>query len=772
MSGGTVSRLIVCALAPALLCLACGGRGEAPSTSGSVSATAGGTSASGAGDQDAPAAVDAHRLETAASDAADWMSYGRTYDEQRFSPLEQINSGNASQLKLAWHYDLPVDRRAQESTPLVIDGVMYVTGSWSTVFALDPASGKLLWSYDPQVPRETDINTCCDAVNRGVAAWNGKLYLGTLDGRLVALDAATGKPVWQVRTTPDGSRYTITGAPRVVKGKVIIGNAGGEMVVRGYVTAYDAQTGKLVWRFYTVPGEPGKRDGAASDDVLERIARPTWKGDLWWKRGGGGTVWDSIAYDPKLDLLYIGTDNGGPWDRKFRSPAGGDNLFIASIIALKPDTGEYVWHYQTTPGEMWDYSSVQSLVLADLTIGGQVRHVIMQAPKNGFFYVLDRATGKLISAQRLADTVNWAKGIDLKTGRPMFNPQADYADRGKAFTAAPGPIGAHNWEPMAFSPATRLVYIPVNEVAFPYTPDKRFVERKLAWNVGIDFNAGSLPQDPVIKAAAVKGLKGHLAAWDPVAQKEVWRVESGHPWNGGVLATAGNLVLEGNAMGELNAYRADTGERLWSFGTGTGILAPPITYQAGGKQYVAIEVGWGGAFGLAAGELALVSHVDRGNVPRVLAFALSGSDRLPPPPPPRNGKLEPRPELGGSSVVKHGKAVYHLYCGTCHGDTAVSGGVLPDLRYSAAAGNDQLWQSIVHDGALKAGGMVAFGAELSRKDVEAVRAYVVHRINESAAEQRAPAAGPVAVGCGRFGAGRLPAVAGDCRRLPDRSPLI
>lgn len=732
---GALLRGLAGALAPVLLCVACGARqGPAP-PGGAASSTSGTASAA----PQRPAAVDARRLEAAASDGAEWLTYGRTYDEQRFSPLDRINAGNVSQLKLAWHFDLPVDHRAQESTPLVIDGVMYVTGAWSTVFALDPASGKLLWSYDPQVPRATDINACCDAVNRGVAAWNGKLYLGTLDGRLVALDAATGKPLWDVRTTPEGSRYTITGAPRIVKGKVIIGNAGGEMVVRGYVSAYDAETGKLLWRFYTVPGEPGKRDGAASDEVLERIARPTWKGDLWWKRGGGGTVWDSIAYDPHLDLLYIGTDNGGPWNRRFRSPQGGDNLFISSIIALKPDTGEYVWHYQTTPGEMWDYGSVQSLVLADLTIGGQLRHLIMQAPKNGFFYVLDRATGQLISAQRFADTVNWAKGIDLKTGRPIFNPEADYADRGKPFTAAPGPIGAHNWEPMAFSPATRLVYIPVNEVAFPYTPAQRFIERKLAWNVGLDFNAGSLPQNPVIKAAAIKGLKGHLTAWDPVAQKEVWRVEADHPWNGGVLATAGNLVIEGNAMGEVNAYRADNGERLWSFKTGTAILAPPITYEAGGKQYVAIELGWGGAFGLAAGELALVSQINEGNVPRVLAFSLSGTDTLPPPPPPRNARLEPQPELGSASLIEHGKAIYHTYCGTCHGDTAVSGGVLPDLRYSSAADDEQLWESIVHDGALKAGGMVAFGAELSRAEVEAVRAYVVHRINQSAAEQRASA---------------------------------
>ena len=683
-----------------------------------------------------PAAVNAARLAAAAADGANWMTYGRTYDEQRFSPLRQIDVDNVAHLKLAWHYDLPVAARAQESTPLVIDGVMYVTGAFSKVFALDARTGTLKWSYDPQVAMSTDINTCCDAVNRGVAAWNGKLYLGTLDGRLIALDAATGRPVWEVRTTPSGSRYTITGAPRVVKAKVIIGNAGGEMGVRGYVSAYDAETGELAWRFYTVPGAPGKPDGAASDAVLERLARPTWSGK-WWTVGGGGTVWDSMAYDPKLDLLYIGTDNGGPWDRKFRSPRGGDNLFITSIIALKPDSGAYVWHFQTTPGDMWDYSAVQTLTLADLTIDGTLRHVIMQAPKNGFFYVLDRETGQLLSVHQYADTVNWAKGIDPKTGRPIVNRAADYSHSGKpASSNAPGPLGAHNWEPMAFSPATGYVYIPVSEMTFPYVPAKRLVWHELSWNIGLDLNAGSLPQNPVIVAAALKGLKGHLAAWDPVAQKEVWRVELGHPWNGGVLATAGNLVFEGNAMGELNAYRADSGARLWSAMTYTGILAPPVTYLADGKQYVAVEVGWGGAFGLAAGALALDSQIDRGNVPRVLGYALDGTDQLPPPPPPPERKLEPRPEIAPARVIARGKATYHQFCGTCHGDGAVAGGVLPDLRYSAAAGNAVLWSSIVHDGALQAAGMVAFGSELSAAEIESVRAYIVDRIDESAAFER------------------------------------
>jgi len=685
-----------------------------------------------------PAQVDAGRLTAAAEDGANWLSYGRTYDEQRFSPLKQIEAGNVAQLKLAWHYDLPVDARAQESTPLIIDGTMYVTGAWSKVFALDPASGKLLWSYDPQVPGGAGLNACCDVINRGVAAWHGKIYVGTLDGRLVALDAASGRPVWDVRTTPEGSRYTITGAPRIVKGKVVIGNAGAEMVVRGYVSAYDAETGKLAWRFYTVPGEPGKADGAASDQVLEAKARPTWKGE-WWKLGGGATVWDAMAYDPKLDLLYIGTDNAGPWNRALRSPGGGDNLFVCSIIALRPDTGEYVWHYQTTPGDAWDFSSTQHLMLADLTIDGQPRQVIMQAPKNGFFYVLDRATGQLISAHQYVDTLTWAKGVDLKSGRPRVNPQAQYGEVKKPFVSSPGPSGGHNWQPMAYSAVTHLVYLPVTEASFPYIPMPALDPKKLAWNIGVDLGAGSLPQDPLIKAAAKAGLKGHLAAWDPVAQKEVWRFEAGHPWNGGVLATAGNLVFQGNAMGEFSAYKADDGQRLWAVATQTGILAPPVTYQVGADQYVVVEAGWGGAFGLAAGELALAHQVNRGNVPRVFAFSLKGTDAMPTPAPANPRTLQALAEFGGAKVVTAGKATYHRFCVACHGDTAVSGGVLPDLRYSAALTTPALWHGIVHDGELQARGMAAFGSELSDAEIESVRAYVTHRVNESVAEQQAAA---------------------------------
>ena len=699
-------------IAVAVLVLAIAGCGQSPAPR--AAATAAPPSAKPA------AAVDAARLIAADTEPGNWMSPGRTYDEQRFSPLRKIEAGNVKQLGLAWFYDLDAAHRGQESTPLVIDGVMYVTGAWSKVFALDAKSGAQLWTYDPKVPGRVGVNACCDAVNRGVAAWQGRVYLGTLDGRLIALNAATGEPAWEVMTVPEGARYTITGAPRVVKGMVVIGNSGAEMGMRGYVTAYDAGTGKQIWRFYTVPGDPSK---PFESSALEKAAK-TWSGE-WWKLGGGGPVWDSIVYDPTLDLIYIGVGNGTPWNRdKFK----GDALFLTSIVALKAATGEYVWHYQTTPGDEWDYDACSPLILADLEFGGKKRSVIMQAPKNGFFYVLDRATGELLSADPYAVT-NWAKSIDPKTGRPNIESAARYSETGKPFVAMPGPGGGHSWQPMSFSPLTKLVYIPVTEVGFPFIPEKSATLHELAWNTGVDFNAGSLPQDPKVKAFIKSGLKGHLAAWDPVARKEVWRADLGRPWNGGVVSTAGNLVFQGNGMGEFVAYGADTGVRLWSAETQAGVLAAPIAYSVDGDEYVAIEVGWGGAFGLAAGELALYSHV-ASNLPRVLVYKLGGTASLPPLPAAATPVLDPPPDTATAANVTAGKALYHRYCSSCHGDSATGSGVLPDLRYSGLIKSPEAFDLTVRQGTRMDKGMVAFKDEVSPQDLEKIRAYVIHRANE------------------------------------------
>src|SRR5687768_1193470 len=532
-----------------------------------------------------PARVDATRIVQADQDPGNWLTHGRTYSEQRFSPLAKIDAGNVKQLGLAWFVDLDT-HRGQEATPLIIDGVLYSTSAWSKVQAIDAATGRQLWQYDPKVPGETGVKACCDTVNRGVAAYDGKLFLGTLDGRLVALDAATGNEVWSVVTVDQTKAYTITGAPRVIKGKVIIGNGGAEFGVRGYISAYDAQSGKMLWRFYTVPGDPSKPFEAP---ILEQAAK-TWRGE-WWKLGGGGTVWDSMAYDPELDLLYIGTGNGSPWNQQYRSPGGGDNLFLSAIVALQPDTGDYVWHYQSTPGETWDFTATQHIVLADLTIEGQPRKVLMQAPKNGFFYVVDRTNGQLISAKPFVP-VNWASEIDLKTGRPVENPAARFMNPKEPALVMPGPYGAHNWHPMSFSPQTGLVYLPAQELGMAYLHDSKFKGRPLGFNIGIDVTAVMMPDDPQIRAAALATVRGSLKAWDPVTQQEKWSVQHPGAWNGGVLSTAGNLVFQGNVGGDFVAYNAADGTKLWSFPAQTGIVAAPATYAIGDEQYVVVLAGW------------------------------------------------------------------------------------------------------------------------------------------------------------------------------------
>ncbi|HEY9219168.1 MAG TPA: PQQ-dependent dehydrogenase, methanol/ethanol family, partial [Phenylobacterium sp.] len=424
-----------------------------------------------------PAAVDGRRI-AAAEASGEWLNYGKGYSEQRFSPLKQIDADSLGRLGLAWFADFDTDR-GQEATPLMVDGVLYTSTAWSKVYAFDARTGAAKWSYDPKVDGAKGFDACCDVVNRGVAVWKGRVYVGALDGRLIALDAVTGKPVWEVQTTDTGRPYTITGAPRVVKGKVLIGNGGAEYGVRGYVSAYDADTGKLAWRFYTTPNPEGKPDGAASDKVMAKTAAATWYGQGWKDSGGGGTVWDAMAYDPKLDLLYVGVGNGSPWNHGKRSDGKGDNLFVSSILALRPDTGEYVWHYQTTPGDSWDYTATQHIMLADVAIDGRKRRVVMQAPKNGFFYVLDAGSGKLLSAEKYVP-VNWAEKVDLATGRPVERSGIRYQD--KASMHVTGPLGGHNWQPMAYAPGEGLVFIPAIVLPGAYQSDPKYSFLLGAWN--------------------------------------------------------------------------------------------------------------------------------------------------------------------------------------------------------------------------------------------------------------------------------------------------
>jgi quinohemoprotein ethanol dehydrogenase len=676
------------------------------------------------------AQVDAARLAAAETDSGDnWMNYGRTYSEQRHSPLDQVNLQTVGQLGLAWFADFDTDR-GHQATPVVVDGTLYTTTSWSKVHAFDAKTGTLKWSYDPRVPGETAHKACCDVVNRGVAVWGGKVFVGTLDGRLVALDAGTGREVWSKVTVDQSKPYTITGAPRVVKGKVLIGNGGAELGVRGYLSAYDAGTGEMVWRFYTTPNPTGAPDNAASDAVMAEKGNSTWSDGQWKESGGGGTVWDAMAYDPELDLLYFGVGNGNPWNHRVRSGGQGDNLFLSSIVAVRPDTGEYVWHYQTTPGDTWDFTATQHLMLVELPIDGADRKVIMQVPKNGFFYVLDRATGELLSANPLypmapeSETppgmpVAWASGVNLETGRPIENPSARFQT--SPALLFPGPFGVHNWHPMAFDPKEKLVYVPAMLVPSGYG-DNPAVEAFApgAWNTGISMTLGALPDDEAQRQGLRAMLRGQLVAWDPVAGRARWTVDRPFPWNGGILSTAGGLVFQGTAEGQFEAFNAATGEKVWSYETQNGIVAAPMTYRVDGEQYVAVMVGYGGA--IIAAPIAAPDRPASLNG-RLMVFKVGGTATAP------AYDIPELPPIDLTSVTSTGDpatgfTVYMRHCQVCHGASA-TGGLLPDLRRSQIMTDAASWRSVVWDGANASRGMVGFQQWITEADVENIRAYVI-----------------------------------------------
>jgi len=648
-------------------------------------------------------AVDDARLRGADADAGEWLTTGRTYSEQRYSPLDQINPDTVGRLHAVWTFETGLGR-GHEATPIVHDGALFFTGSWSVVFAVDARSGKQLWKWDPEVDKLVAAKACCDVVNRGVALYKGRVYVGVLDGRLVALDEKTGTPIWSTLTVDQSKPYTITGAPRIVAGKVIIGNGGAEFGVRGYVSAYDADSGKLVWRTFTVPGDPAQ---PFESKAMEEAAK-TWTGE-WWKAGGGGTAWDSMAYDPELRLLYVGTGNGSPWVRKLRSPGGGDNLFLSSILALDPESGQIVWHYQTTPGDNWDFTATQHMILADLKLGGRVRQVLMQAPKNGFFYVLDRKTGELLSAEKYT-AVSWASRVDRGSGRPVEVAGQDYKD-GLAMVK-PTPFGGHNWHPMSFSPKTGLVYIPTHDILGVYRNEDDFKLRADGWNTGTDFNVFGL--------LTKEAVSGALVAWDPVSQREVWRHPYALPWNGGVLSTGGNLVFEGTSDGRFVAYRASDGVELWEDHAGTAIIAAPVTYLIDGKQYVSVLAGWGGAFGLVAGDLAHASGGDGKG--RLLTFALSSGEA-----PAVQTVLD---RITAPGEVYDGERIYHKFCVGCHGGAVVAMVGMKDLRAISPDTRAAL-SDIVRKGALRANGMPAFADQISEDDLAKLRAYLDHRAEES-----------------------------------------
>ncbi|MFN4147286.1 MAG: PQQ-dependent dehydrogenase, methanol/ethanol family [Runella sp.] len=651
------------------------------------------------------------------SNTSEWLAYGRTHSEQRFSPLTDIDTSTVTRLAPEWYIDLLNDK-ALVCTPLVVEGILYFTGTGNRVRAIDATNGQLLWEYDPEVAKHIGKNRKPGwTQSRGLSYYKGKIFTATWEGRLIALDAKTGKPIWSVLTIDPDKKMNITGAPKAFAGKVLIGNGGSEAAPnRGYVTAYDCETGKQIWRFHIVPGNPSE----GFENKAMEMAAKTWTGQ-WWKYGGGGNAWHGFTYDAELHTLYIGTGNGGPWNPKVRSKNGGDNLFLSSIVALHPDTGEYKWHYQTTPGDSWDFNSNMDIVLATLNIHGKATKVLMHAPKNGFFYVINRQTGKLISAKPFVETT-WATGIDSLTGKPNIAPNARYENGGPVYIT-PSPHGAHSWHAMSFNPQTGLVYIPTIHDAVIYEDKKMNLNewqknpQKAGTAVSIT-DADSLPRP----------YKGSLQAWNPITQKQVWIVPHQELWNAGTLTTAGNLVFQGTALGKFNAYNARTGQLLWSFDAGLGISAPPITYKINQKQYIALLVGWGGAFA-GVGNKNLGWDYNR-HTRRLIVFALDGKTSVPPQPAPYFPEplLDPSFKIDEKLAAK-GKNLYWS-CFNCHGSNVEAKGMAPDLRASPIVLSQEAFTLVVREGIKSNMGMPVF-QELSDEDLLALRHFIRKKAHET-----------------------------------------
>ena len=642
-----------------------------------------------------------------AASGTDWPGFGRTYGEQHFSPLNQIDSHNVGRLGLAWYIDLPPGNAATE--PVEVGGVLYYAQGLSVIHAVDAASGKELWRYDPQAGEQAGLGLRFSWGGHGLCSWNGKVYIGTPDGRLIALDGKTGKLVWSVQDAIKGGGQFINAAPRALGGKIIVGQGGGDFsFARGYTTAYDAETGKQLWRFYTVPGDPAK----GFENKAMAMAAKTWTGQ-WWKWGGGGEPWNAFAYDAANNQILFGVGNGYPWNREIRSP-GGDNLFLCSIVALDADTGEYRWHYQFNAGDSWDYDATMDIELADLNIGGRLRQVAMEAPKNGYFYVFDRTDGKLLSVGQIAEKLTWATGINMSTGRPIEVSGIRYPD-GKTFEMWPSPRGAHSWMPMAFSPQTGLVYIP--RLSQGLTFDSRGIDAENLRVVGA--NIGAAKTDPLDETSA-------LIAWDPVTQKLVWEVPTFGGWNGGVLATGGDLVFQGQIDGRFSAYEARHGKELWHFAAQDALLAAPISYLVGGKQYVSVVVGMTGTAAIDPRSLGGLVFDYRTQKRRVLTFALDSNAELPPAPP-AVIQAAPDPDYKpDAALAATGAAIFGFNCGICHGPGAVSGGTAPDLRSSDIPSAADSFHAVVRDGTRVAAGMPSF-KDLTESDIAAIRQYIRSR---------------------------------------------
>lgn len=645
----------------------------------------------------------------------DWLSYGKNYQEDRYSELDQIGKQNLDQLGLAWSLDLGTKRGIQ-TTPLVVDGIIFATGPWSVVYAIDARSGKMLWTYDPEVPRSKSTEWCCGVVNRGLAIYEGDLFLGTLDARLISLNAEDGSVNWVENTKIDADMITsITGAPRIAKGRVVIGNGGAEFNARGYVSGYDTKTGNLDWRFFTVPGDPSK---PYENPDLEEAAK-TWTGE-WWKQGGGGTVWDAIVHDPELNNIYIGVGNGAHWNRQIRSPQGGDNLYLSSIVALDADDGTYKWHYQTTPGDTWDYTATQHIILADLEIEGRQRQVLMQAPKNGFFYVLDRVTGELISADNFAYQ-NWTSGMG-EDGRPIETAGARYED-GAVHYIAPSNLGGHNWHPMTYSKRTGLVYIPTLVEISPYhhMPE---IEEGVAAKLGAQISlGGKLYIPPVMdnNPAAPKPMVsyGELIAYDPIKQERVWSQKQAMRYNGGLLSTTTGLIMQADAEGKFSIRDDENGEVLWDYDIRSGGIASPVTYLVDGEQYITIFVGWGGVVGQSEN---IAGRLHPGTV---YTFKLGGKAKAPATLPEIEKTFTSIKTKASPVNIGEGFNLFEQYCIGCHGNPWTTGGNIPGLMLSSD-GVFEAYNEFVLGGALEEQGMPNFEKLLTEEEVEDIKSFVLY----------------------------------------------
>ncbi|MEL7186240.1 MAG: PQQ-dependent dehydrogenase, methanol/ethanol family [Pseudomonadota bacterium] len=663
--------------------------------------------------------VDEERVISESAAGENWFLKGGNFRGQHFSPLAQVNRANVADLGLAWSRMLP-SPDGIAATPIVIDGVLYISASWSVVYAIDAKNGKVLWKYDPDVRARLGDDPSMSwpaRAHRGLAVWQGKVFVSTADCRLIALDAATGKPAWTEQTCDIEQGYAITDSPYVGGDLVFIGNSGSESGERnrGYVSAYDADSGELRWRFYTVPSHIPEEN---TSDAMQ-MAAATWSGDALEKFGGGGSVWNEMTYDPESGLLFFGTAGALPYMWHERSPDGLDNLFTSSVIAIDASSGDYVWHYQTVPQDSWEYNANMNIVLADIPFENKQRKVLMIAPKNGFHYVLDRLTGELLDAEKFA-RVNWASHINLETGRPVYDPDGRFWEKETERNEVwPNMWGAHSWQPMSYHPRLNLVYIPViDHPTITFDQDGNDYEDTSEVRRVVD----GKPFDP-----------GKLLAIDPSSGAVRWSVPHTMPYNGGVMATAGDLVFQGDAYGRFNAFDAATGEKLWSVKTGSRITAAPASYAIDGTQYVVIPVGAGGGLQWVYPELHAADEVL--GPTRLMAFALGAKSRMPAEMPDMR-RLPDQPALTASqNDIKYGKQWYHSACSGCHGKNAVTrfGGSVADLRFSTADTHAN-WDDIVIGGSRKDRGMPGFG-DMPVEGSQQIRAYILS-LSEQLREER------------------------------------